>query len=114
MISLLTTENEEEQHNFTIITDFCKGMGQVIRDALDSHYFNQLQHHVLKSRNLTPSKYLEHLKDQWVILDEQVIKELTNHFMRGWKPDEEHITGFLLRLDEKPKLLKDGITITLE
>ncbi len=70
----LTTENEEARRNFAIVTGFTKGLGENIRDALDSRYYIQLQHIVFKYRNVTPIQYLIHLKDQWVILDKQVTK----------------------------------------
>ena len=113
--AILTAENEEDRRNFAIVTDFCKGMGDNICDALDSWYYNQLQHQVFKYRNVNPIQYLDHFKDQWVNLNEQVIKELTDYYLRGWKPDDKHITGFALRLDEEQAQLKiNDITIPLE
>ena len=62
--ALLTAENEEEWQHFAIVTGFRKGMGDNIRNVLDSCYYNQLQHCVLKYRNVTPIQYLDHLTNQ--------------------------------------------------
>ncbi len=112
---MLTTENEEAQRNYAIVTGFTKGLRDNIRDALDSRYYIQLKHRVFKYRSVTPIQYLTHIKDQWVILDKQVTKELTDHYLRGWNQDDKHIKGFALRLDEEQAdLLNDGITITAD
>ncbi len=81
--AVLITENEEAQRNYAIVTGFNKGLGDNICDALDSLYYIQLQHHVFKYRNVMPLQYLTHHKAQWVILDIQVTKELTDHYLRG-------------------------------
>ena len=99
--AIYTAENEEDLCNYTVVKGFCKIMSMKICDTLDIQYFNQLKHSILNYQNVRPHNYLVHLKTVWVIMDKQVIRELTGHYYWGWKPDEEHITGFVVRLNEE-------------
>ena len=57
-------------------------------------------------------QYTTHLRTVWVVMDERIRDELTKNFYLGWNDQEEHITEFTRRLDDKQaKLQSDGLVI---
>ena len=85
---------------------FRKGIGENIRDYLETRYYEQLYEDVFKYKRILPRHYLSHLESKWVILDELKIEEMVKKYKRGWSMDE-HFTTFANRLNREKKNLND-------
>ena len=91
-----------------------RGLCTNIRDALDEKYYIQLKKAVIGYKRVTIKQYINHLDVKWCKLDTKVIKQMKDHYYRGWQQEhEESIHEFIKRLDEDQEaLLVDGIKIS--
>ena len=91
-----------------------KGITENIRDALDPKFYQQLCRPIIKFKNITIKQYFQHLDAKWCKLDVGVIKEMKDHYYRGWTlTDNEEISAFIKRLtDDQVALALDNIVIS--
>ena len=113
----MVDENNLAKRDFAVVTGFCRGAGELIREALDSEYYEDLSHVRYGYDEVKPREYIVHLEDEHCPLDEGAKASERDHFFRGWErsstPRPETIKKFAKRLDEEQETLgNDGITIS--
>ena len=109
--------NDLLKRDWAVVAGFRRGVGELIREALDSEYYDDLEHGRFGYDQVTPRQYIEHLEDEHCPLDEQAKKQAREHYFRGWErnktPRPEGLKKFGKRLDEEQEALGlDGITIS--
>ena len=84
-----------------------------MRDALDLEYYAGLEHEVYEYLNVLPREYIVHLETNYCPLDVQAIKEVKEHFYRGWdRAANKRLSKFSTRLDqEQGRMAIDGVII---
>ena len=101
--------------DWAVISGFKRGVGELIRRAVDSEYYKDLSHHVYGYDDVWPIDHFDEI-DSHAPLDKPAKKECRDNYLRGWqlsKSKPETIIKFRRRLDEEPAaLLRNGITIT--
>ena len=65
-------------------------------------------------KRVTVKQYITHLDEKWCKLDTRVIKQMKNHYYRGWQVDnDEALTDYAKRIDkEQVQMGQDGIAIS--
>lgn len=93
-----------------------RGLTENIRDALDEKFYIALKRQVIAYKTVTVRDYIQHLDVKWCKLDTRVIKNMKDHYYRGWETaHDEHIEEFIKRLNEEQvMLLRDRIKISTE
>jgi hypothetical protein len=111
-IKILQSESVILKRDYAVVQGFRRGIGENIRDCLETRYYEQLYENVFKYKRILPRAYLAHLEAKWVILDELQIEDMVKKYKRGWSQDE-HFTTFAHRLDrEQKKLSDDNIVVS--
>lgn len=64
---------------------FCRGAGELIRDAPDSKYYENLEHVQYGYGNVKQRDYIIHLEDGYWLLDEQATNETWENYFRVWE-----------------------------
>jgi hypothetical protein len=105
-IKILQSESVILKRDYAVVQGFRRGIGENIRDCLETRYYEQLYEDVFKYKRIQPRHYLAHLESKWVILDELQIEEMIKKYKRGWSADE-HFTTFANRLNREQKKLRD-------
>ena len=109
--------NNLARRDFAVITGFCRGASELIRNNLDSEYYEDLEHVRYGYDRIKPREYIEHLEAEHCPLDERATKSAREYYFRGWErtrsPRPEGLKKFGKRLDEEQEALGlDGITIS--
>ena len=109
--------NDLLKRDWAVVCGFKRGMGENMRGALDPEYYEDLEHVVHGFDDVSPRDIIVHLEDEHCPLDEQAIKDVREHYFRGWqhqaRPKPEGLKKFAKRLDEEQAALgRDGVTIT--
>jgi hypothetical protein len=90
---------------------FLQGIGIKLHDVLDKQYYSQLKHCLMAYHNITPFQVLEHLNNQWCLLDVKVKKALKDAYYTNWDGNK-HLTAFGKCLDDNQHaLIRSNITI---
>ena len=113
----LVDENNLKKRDWAVISGFCRGASEQIRNALDSEYYEDLEHVRFGYDDVKPREYIEHLEDEHCPLDEAAKLDAREHYFRGWErgrtPRPETLAKYAKRLDEEQEALgRDGITIS--
>ena len=116
-VRVATDENNLAKRDWAVVCGFRRGASELIRNALDSEYYDDLDHVQYGYDDVLPRDFIEHLKDEHCPLDEQAVKDARKHYFRGWErsksPRPEGIKKFAKRLDEEQTALgRDGIAIS--
>ena len=78
-------ENNILKRDWAVVRGFCLGASVLIREALDSEYYEDLEHVVYGYNDVLPYDFIEHLEQDHCPLDEQATKEIRGHYFRGWE-----------------------------
>lgn len=113
----LSDQNNLAKRDYAVVTGFCRGASELIRNALDVEYYEDLEHARYGYDEVKPREYIEHLEDEHCPLDEQAKKSARKHYFRGWErtrePRPEGLNKFGKRLDEEQEALdRDGIVVS--
>ena len=116
-VRVATDENNLAKRDWAVVCGFRRGASELIRNALDSEYYDDLDHVQYGYDDVLPRDFIEHLEDEHCPLDEQAVKDARKHYFRGWErsksPRPEGIKKFAKRLDEEQTALgRDGIAIS--
>ena len=91
-----------------------RGLRENFQDALDSCYYEQLEHDITGYETVAPKNFLDHLRTIWCRLDTSAIKEMKDAYYEEWDSNM-HITKFISQLNKGQKALaRDDIVITAE
>ena len=113
----LLDENNLARRDYAVVSGFCRGASELIRNALDTEYYEDLEHVRYGYDRIRPREYIEHLEAEHCPLDERATKQAREHYFRGWErtksPRPEGLLRFGKRLDEEQESLGlDGVTIS--
>ena len=116
-VRVATDENNLLKRDWAVVCGFKRGASELIRGALDSEYYDDLEHVQYGYDDVTPREFIEHLEDEHCPLDEAATTEVREHYFRGWErnktPRPEGLKKFAKRLDEEQESLgRDGVTIS--
>ena len=76
-------ENNLLKRDWAVVTGFKKAVGENIRDALDSAFYEQLKAKTYAYIKLWPRDYIDHLKRKWCRLTNKIIHELQTRYRRA-------------------------------
>ena len=62
-IRQLVDENNLEKWDWAVVSGFCRGVNESIMNALDSEYYEDLEHVRFGYDEVKPREYIEHLED---------------------------------------------------
>ena len=110
-------ENNILKRDYAVVAGFCRGAGELFQRAVDSEYYEDLEHVSYGYDDVLPIEYFDHLEEEHCPLDERAIKEVRAHYFRGWErskaPKPEGIRKFGKRLDEEQEALdRDDVKIS--
>ena len=63
----MKTKNDILKQNWAVVTDWKKAIGENIRDALDTAFYNQLKEKTYNYIKLWPQDYINHLEGNGVV-----------------------------------------------